>query len=262
LDYAAQELYTKSFEGLGVTEQKLVRYDAEERYVSYDFMRQSRIQHGDLKLDLQNDFTTGDNSYPKNRQQTLHLLDKYSKTVVPKVTHSEGTSFAQKGGRGSGRSYNGNGKGHESSTYDKKYWKDKECYTCHKMGNPATHCGKKSNSNDDDNTSAAATVNSVKKLQKDIKSMRKAFTMVNTQLEKLKEDESDISELEGEDEAPHFQMDAALQFAQFYKECEPRIARLFKQAGLSVKIDLWEIILLDSQSTMDIFCNAALVSKT
>jgi Txe/YoeB family toxin of Txe-Axe toxin-antitoxin module len=55
------------------------------------------------------------------------------------------------------------------------------------MGHPATHCGKKSNSNEDDDSSAAATVNSVNKLQKDIKSMRKAFTTVKTQLEKLKE---------------------------------------------------------------------------
>jgi Skp family chaperone for outer membrane proteins len=105
-------------------------------------------------------------------------------------------------------------------------------------------------------------VNIVKKLQKDVKSMRKAFTTVNTQLEKLKEAESGISDSEGEDEASYFQMDAALQFAQVEKEFEPRIAKLFKQAGLSVKIDLQEIILLDSQSTMDIFCNAALVSKT
>jgi hypothetical protein len=102
LDYVAQESYTKSFEGLGVAEQKLVRDDAEERYVSYAFLRQSGIQHGNLKVDLQNDFTTADNRYPKNCQQTLHLLDKYSKTVVPKVTQSEGASFAQKGGRGSG----------------------------------------------------------------------------------------------------------------------------------------------------------------
>jgi hypothetical protein len=182
LDYVAQESYTKSFEGLGLAEQKLVIYDAEERYVSYAFLRQSRIQHGNLKVDLQNDFTTGDNRYPKNRQQTLHLLDKYSKTVIPNVTQSEGASFAQKGVRGGGRSYNGNGKGHDSGTYDKKYWKDKEWYKCHKMGHPATHCSKKSNSNDDDDSSAAATVNSVKKLQKDIKSMRKAFTTVNTQL--------------------------------------------------------------------------------
>jgi hypothetical protein len=108
-----------------VAEQKLARDDAEERYVSYAFLRQSGMRHGNLKVDLQNGFTTGDNPYPKNRQQTLHFLDKYSKTVVPKVTQSEGTSFAHKGGRGSGRSYNGNGKGHESSTYGKKYWKYK-----------------------------------------------------------------------------------------------------------------------------------------
>jgi hypothetical protein len=182
--------------------------------------------------------------------------------AIPKVTQSEGTSFAQKGSRGSVRRYNGNGKGHDSSTYDKKYWKDKECYKCHKMGHPATHCGKKSNFNDDDNSSAAAMVNSVKKLQKDITSMRKAFTTVNTQLEKLKEAESDIYESEGEDEASHFQMDVALQFVQVEKKFEPRIAKLFKQAGLSVKINLREVILLDSQSTMDLFCNAALVSKT
>jgi hypothetical protein len=262
LDYVAQESYTKSVEGLGVAEQKLVRDNAEERYVLYAFLRQSGIQHGNLKVDLQNDFTTRDNRYPNNRQQMLHLLDKYSKTVIPKVTHSEGAFCAQKGGRGSGRRYNGNGKGHESSTYDKKYWKDKEYYKCHKMGNPATHCSKKSNSNDDDDSSAAATVNSVKKLQKDIKYMRKAFTTVNTQLKKLKEAESDISESEGEDEASHFQMDVALQFAQFEKEFEPRIAKLFKQAGSNIKLDLREIILLDGQSTMDLFCNAALVSKT
>jgi hypothetical protein len=128
LDYVDQESYTKSFEGLGVAEQKLVRDDAEERYVSYAFLRQRGIQHGNLKVDLQNDFITGDNRYPKNSQQSLHLLDKYSKTVIPKVIQSKGTSFAQKGGRGGGQSYNGNGKGQDSSTYDKKYWKDKECY--------------------------------------------------------------------------------------------------------------------------------------
>jgi hypothetical protein len=88
LDYVAQELYTKYFEGLGVVEQKLARDEAEERYVSYAFLRQSGIQHGHLKVDLNNDFTTGDNRYPNNRQQTLNFLDKYSETVIPKVTQS------------------------------------------------------------------------------------------------------------------------------------------------------------------------------
>jgi hypothetical protein len=103
-----------------------VRDDAEEQYVSYAFLLQSGTQQGNLTVDLQNNFTTGDNRYPKNRQQTLHLLDKYSKNGVAKVTHYEGTLFAQKGGRGGGnRSSIGNGKGHDSSTFDKNYWKDK-----------------------------------------------------------------------------------------------------------------------------------------
>jgi hypothetical protein len=76
----------------------------------------------------------------------------------------------------------------------------------------------------------------------------------------LKEAESDISESEGE-EASHFQVDQALQFAQLDKKFKPRIAKLFKQAGSSIKLDIKEVILLDSQSTMDLFCNTALVSK-
>jgi hypothetical protein len=117
-------------------------------------------------VDLQNDFTTRDNLYPNNHQQMLHLLDKYSKTVIPRVTHSESTSFAQKGDRGGGRGNNDNGKVHDSSNYDKNYWKDKECYKCHKMGHPATPFPKKWNSNDDDNSSLAAMVKNVKKLRR------------------------------------------------------------------------------------------------
>jgi hypothetical protein len=86
------------------------------------------------------------------------------------------------------------------------------------MGHPATHCSKKSNYNDDNDIYAAAMANSVKKLHKGTKSMRRAFTTVNTQLEKLKEAESDISESEGEDESSHFQMDVSLQFVQVEKE--------------------------------------------
>jgi predicted transcriptional regulator len=136
--------------------------------------------------------------------------------------------------------------------------KDTECYKCHKKGHPATHCPKKKS--DDDDRSTASTASSVKKLKKDLKSIKKAFTTVNTQLTQLKEADSDISESEVE-EASHFQVDQALQFAQVDKKFEPRITKLFKQTGSSIKLDLREVILHDSQSTMDICCNAALVSK-
>jgi hypothetical protein len=154
LECVVQETHTSAFADLGVVEQRVVRDNSEERYVSYTFLRQSGNQHGNLKVDLQNDFTTGDNRYPKNRHQTLYLLDKYSKTDVAKVTQYEGTSFAQRSGRGGGcGGRSGNGKSHDN--FDKEYWKDKNCYKCEKKGHPANKCPKKSNNDDDENLSRA-----------------------------------------------------------------------------------------------------------
>jgi hypothetical protein len=124
LEYVAQELHNQASGDLAAAEQLLVRDVAKEHYVSYAFLCQSGTQHGNLKVDLQNYFTTGDNRYPKICQQTLHLLDKYSKTVVARATQSEGTSFAQRGNRGLGRG-RAIGKSEDSNTYDKKWWKNK-----------------------------------------------------------------------------------------------------------------------------------------
>jgi hypothetical protein len=116
----AQENHTLIFAALSAEQKQAVCKDADKPYISYAFLHQSRAQHGNLKVDLRNDFTTGSNQYPRTHQQMLHLLHKYSKTVVvPKMTSSEGSSFAQKGGRG-GRG----GKRQGTITFDKEYWKD------------------------------------------------------------------------------------------------------------------------------------------
>jgi Tfp pilus assembly protein PilO len=65
-----------------------------------------------------------------------------------------------------------------------------------------------------------STVSSIDKLKKDLKSMKKSFTTINTQLTLLKEADSDISDSEGDEEASYFQMDETLQFAQVDKEFE------------------------------------------
>ena len=46
-------------------EKKETQEYAEERYLSYIFLRQSGNQNNNLKTDLQNDFNTGNDSYPK-----------------------------------------------------------------------------------------------------------------------------------------------------------------------------------------------------
>ena len=246
-----------TFDSLTAIEQDAVRKDTEERYISYVFLRQSGGQHAKLKVDLQNDFTTGDNHYPKTRQQTLHLLDKYSKTVVSKSTNSEGASFAQGGGDGQKK----------KESFDKKYWKGKTCYKCQGKDHPANHCPKDKKTDkaekgekDDDEASTASSVN---KLKKEFKKMSKAFTTVNTKLEQLKESESDLSGSDAEEESSHFQCHSDFQFAQLESKFKPRISKLFKQAhSTKITLDLKEVILLDSQSTMDLFCNSTLVTHT
>jgi hypothetical protein len=61
LEYVAQENHTLTFAALSSKQKQAVREDAEERYISYTFLRQSGAQHGNLKVDLRNDFTTGSN---------------------------------------------------------------------------------------------------------------------------------------------------------------------------------------------------------
>ena len=101
LEHVASETSpATTFDAMSPDEQLETRQKAKERYLSYVFLRQSGKQHNKLKVDLQNDFTTGDDRYPKNRQATLHLLDKYSKSViVSPTTPTEGTSFAHQCGR-------------------------------------------------------------------------------------------------------------------------------------------------------------------
>jgi hypothetical protein len=82
-----------------------------------------------------------------------------------------------------------------------------------------------------------------------------------------KADDTDLSDSDEDEEVSHFQVSNQFQFAQVESNFEPQIAKLFKQShggqklGTKVKLDLKEVILLDSQSTMDLFCNRALVEN-
>jgi hypothetical protein len=69
----------------------------------------------------------------------------------------------------------------------------------------------------------------------------------NTQLALFPEADSEVSESEGYKEASNFQVNQAPELAQVDKEFEPRIAKLFKQVGSSINLELREVILLDSQ---------------
>ena len=269
LEHVASETSPNiSFASMTPEQQTEVRTKAEERYLSYIFLRQSGKQHNKLKVDLQNDFTTGDDRYPKNRQATLHLLDKYSKSiVVSHTTPSEGTSFAQRGGKGGGNNSNQN---QNKDDYDKDYWKDKKCYNCNKTGHPSNKCPLKKQKNDDDKSVSTRTSKSSKSdkatdINKAQKKLKKSFATLTSKINEM-ENESDLSDSDDDDEEQsHFQTDAMSNYAfhhAFHQDFEQRnIDVLFKKRGPKLNLALRNIILLDSQSTMDLFCNPQLVHK-
>ena len=103
--------------------------------------------------------------------------------------------------------------------------------------------------------------------------MSRVFTTFNTQLKNLKECDSDLSDSENEDEASNFQMvkinfdKSDFQFAQLDEKFETFIGSLFNYTSghnisIKTKLNLREVILMDSQPTMDIFYNRALVENT
>ena len=286
LEYEASVSDSKTkYKDLPPAKQQEIMERAEERYISYVFLRQSGKQHHKLKTNLSDAFTTGEDGFPQNRQEVLHLLDKYSKaTVLNTPTGSEGLAFAQKGGKTPG-----------NSNSNKDYWKDKECYNCGKKGHPANKCpdskkGSKNSKHGDDasrssKSSKTSKAKSITKLHKEMKGVKKSFTTIQSKIEELeKEDDSDLTDSDdesgedshfqyGRDEHSHgFQMlqfehqitgvvpEEGMMFQQTFEDRNQDV--LFKQNhGKKVNLDLRNIILLDSQSTMDLFCNPQLVTK-
>jgi hypothetical protein len=115
-----------------------------------------------------------------------------------------------------------------------------------------------------DNDSASIGL-SIKKLAKETKNLKKAAF---TQLQKTSKEDSSFCNSESEEEDLHFQFDDGFKFTQMEVkqtaiQFEPCIATFFKQMhGTRIMLDLKMVILLDSQSTMDLICDPALVELT
>jgi hypothetical protein len=97
-EYCAQSKHSMSYNPLGTTDQAAMRQAAEDQYLAYILLVNSSGQHKHLRKELQNNFTKGSDKYPENCSQTLLFLDRYSKSA-PADSESQGTAFAQKGGR-------------------------------------------------------------------------------------------------------------------------------------------------------------------
>ncbi len=97
---------------------------ARDRFIAYRMLNMSSNAHDKIKSDLSDDFTKGSDNHPTTPQQSLLLLDKYSKKPAV-VNHSEGTAFAQ-GGTKKKMKKNKNDTDPKNVKYDKEFYKDKD----------------------------------------------------------------------------------------------------------------------------------------
>ena len=120
-----------------INELKIVKDNTKKSYLVYTFLKYSNTQHGTLKKDLINDYYKRDNHYPKTRQETLYLLDKYRKITVAQTVVSEESSFAQSGGQDRGGNIFSDG---NNQDYKTKFWENKICFNYNKKNYPAYVC--------------------------------------------------------------------------------------------------------------------------
>ncbi len=250
-----------SYDALGTTNQAAMRQASEDQYLVHILLVNSGGQHKHLRKELQNDFTKGSNKDPENCSQTLLFLDRYLKSA-PADSASQGTAFAQKGGRPKkGKEKKGSDKPKaEKKDFDKEYFKDLPCFKCGKKGHPQLHCPTKTN--DDDNSSISSKSNrssksggkpKIKDFENQFKSLKKSFTQ-------LKSAQEGNSSSDSTEEMLHFQYGSRINRGG----CLPKVLMdlAFKQSKKGLQgFNLRGVVLLDNQSTIDIFCNKEFVSN-
>jgi hypothetical protein len=181
---------------------------------------------------------------------------------APADSALQGTAFAQKGGQPKkGKEKKGSDKPKaEKKDFDKEYFKDLPCFKCGKKGHPQSHCPTKTN--DDNNSSISSKLNrssksgrmpKIKDFENQFKNLKKSFT----QLKSAQEGDSGSNSSK---EMSHFQYGSRINGG----ECLPKalMDMAFKQSKKGLQgFDLRGVVLLNNQSTVDIFCNKEFVSN-
>ena len=223
LDAAVLE-YTrlKTYPGTDPGDQKddemaTIRITAKEVCLATAFILQcDRRRYGKLLEELENDFTKGHNNYPSDMVKAYQLLNEYKQWRPASAPQSEGIAFAQKGKQ-------------ENS---KDWAADKTCFECGEKGHIKPNCPqlkkKKGDKDKDEDDSDDADKLAATKKRKDKEKKMKTF------MQKMAEEAE--AEEDAEDEISLCTID------------QGKLKKINK-------VQLKNMLLLDNQSTVDLFCN-------
>jgi hypothetical protein len=244
LDYCAKLEFKSPYKGLSTNEKTVVKIQAQERFMAYGLLKTSSNSHDKIKSDFLDDFTKGSNNYPATPQQTLLLLDKYSKKPTA-VTQSEGTAFAQKETKkGKSKSKKADSADPKQVEFNKDFYKDRACFRCGKTRHPKAACTVKivAANNDKSTKSSASKASSLTGSTADVGKM---FTSINKTFKTIGKAISQVSE-----EIGAFADNGSIG-AQSHALVDQDSIYAFA-IGTSM---MRECLFLDNQSSVHVFCN-------
>ena len=241
-DYCAQLQYKQSYAVLGSAEQAAVDAQARERFIGFGLLRTSNNGHDNVKNALSDDYTKGSDNYPTTPQQTLLLLDKYSKKPAL-LTSSEGTAFAQNGKKKAGDD------DPKKFGFDKDFYKDKECFRCGKKGHPKSACTVKLTAADDDKSVRSSS----SKGSGSSSDMAKMVGAMNKTIKHLGKAMSQVSEEFNHDDDDSIGAQSHAQVGRIESNGSRGHAFAFRSTSLKGHV------LLDNQSSEHVFCDPDLV---
>jgi len=258
-EYCIEKKGWADYDTLSAADQATIRTESKERLLAYLLIRNSSstTTHDIVRNNLVDAFIAKRDEYPTTRSDALALLNNYDEKRSPATVASEGSAFAQKGKKGGAKEKKkGSDKKEGDDEGKAKNYDNVECYVCGKTGHISKKCPDKIQKQSDDasTSSSKSYKEKIGEFEKKLKNAGKQFAQLKSMMENA-DDSSD------DDDHSHFQFfNLSINDNEQSLQHSHEAVALKQSSGKLSDFNLREVILLDNQSTMSLFCNHKLVS--